>query len=138
MKNGQKNSFYNPILQNRTHIKALSNILGKPLSDFTSYVVFSERCSLKKVPEDPWGNPYVYYNRDGRIQVISYGPDGEEGGEEEGDNGEPGDQPGDDGEPSDSESGTMSASSVSITHEDSRSGISRSKVSFFIQYLRQL
>ncbi len=36
---------------------------------------------LKKVPEDPWGNPYVYYNRDGRIQVISYGPDGEEGGE---------------------------------------------------------
>ena len=52
LKNGQKNSFYNPILQNRTHIKALSNILGKPLSDFTSYVVFSERCSLKKVPED--------------------------------------------------------------------------------------
>ncbi len=42
---------------------------------------FAEGGYLKKVPEDPWGNPYVYYNRDGRIQIISYGPDGEEGGE---------------------------------------------------------
>lgn len=36
---------------------------------------------LKKVPEDPWGNPYVYRNQNGRIQIISYGPDGEEGGD---------------------------------------------------------
>ena len=36
---------------------------------------------MKKIPDDPWGNPYIYRNRDGRIQVISTGPDGEEGGE---------------------------------------------------------
>ncbi len=36
---------------------------------------------LKKVPEDPWGNPYVYRNNNGRISIVSYGPDGEEGGE---------------------------------------------------------
>ena len=36
---------------------------------------------LKKVPDDPWGNPYVYRNQNGRITITSYGPDGEEGGE---------------------------------------------------------
>ena len=39
---------------------------------------------LKKVPDDPWGNPYIYRNRNGRIQIVSTGPDGEEGGEGEG------------------------------------------------------
>ena len=52
LQNGEKNKFYNPIRQNRTHIKALSEYLGKPMSEFTSYVIFSERCTLKKVPED--------------------------------------------------------------------------------------
>lgn len=50
--NGEKHTFYNPIRQNRTHIKALAEFLGKPMSEFTSYIVFSERCTLKKVPED--------------------------------------------------------------------------------------
>ena len=36
---------------------------------------------MKKVPEDPWGNPYVYRNQNGQPLIISYGPDGEEGGE---------------------------------------------------------
>ena len=36
---------------------------------------------LQKVPEDPWGNPYIYRNQNGHIQIISTGPDGEEGGE---------------------------------------------------------
>lgn len=52
LQNGEKNKFYNPIRQNRTHIKALSEYLGKPMSEFTSYIIFSERCTLKKVPED--------------------------------------------------------------------------------------
>ncbi len=38
----------------------------------------------KTVPKDPWGNPYVYispgiHNRD--FDIISYGADGQEGGE---------------------------------------------------------
>lgn len=48
--NKQKNHFYNPIWQNRTHIKALSNYL--PAFDkkiFKSYIIFSERCQLKKI-----------------------------------------------------------------------------------------
>ena len=39
---------------------------------------------LKKVPTDPWGNPYVYlspgiHSRD--FDIISYGADGQPGGE---------------------------------------------------------
>ncbi len=49
---GIKNKFYNPIRQNRTHINALVEILGKPASAFISYIVFSERCTLKQVPDD--------------------------------------------------------------------------------------
>lgn len=48
--NGKKYTFYNPIRQNRTHISALASHLGKPVTAFTSYIVFSERCSLAKVP----------------------------------------------------------------------------------------
>lgn len=52
LQNGEKHHFYNPIRQNRTHIKALSEYLSLPVSAFISYIVFSERCSLKYVPND--------------------------------------------------------------------------------------
>ena len=52
LQNGEKNRFYNPIRQNRTHIKALATFLQKPISDFISYIIFSERCTLKEVPEN--------------------------------------------------------------------------------------
>lgn len=51
LKNGWKNKFYNPILQNRSHIQALSEYLSLPREHFHSYIVFSERCELKRVPE---------------------------------------------------------------------------------------
>lgn len=45
-----KNKFYNPILQNRGHILTLKNILNiDDNSIFRSYIVFSERCTLKKI-----------------------------------------------------------------------------------------
>ena len=40
---------------------------------------------LKKVPVDPWGNPYVYLSpglHDQNFDLISYGADGQPGGEE--------------------------------------------------------
>lgn len=43
--------FYNPVRQNRNHIKALSTYLDIPTSRFYSYIVFSDRCALKRVPE---------------------------------------------------------------------------------------
>lgn len=46
----EKNYFYNPILQNRTHIKALSQYLGIAPEHFRSAIIFSDRCELKKVP----------------------------------------------------------------------------------------
>ena len=46
--NGQKNRFYNPVMQNRTHIKWLRELIGEQVPLF-SIVVFSERCKLKKI-----------------------------------------------------------------------------------------
>ncbi|RCS56817.1 type II secretion system major pseudopilin GspG [Parvibium lacunae] len=38
---------------------------------------------LDKVPKDPWGNPYLYLNPGvkGEIDIVSYGADGQPGGE---------------------------------------------------------
>lgn len=49
-KSGQRGHFYNPIKQNRTHIRALATFLNMPEDAFSSYIVFSERCELKKIP----------------------------------------------------------------------------------------
>ncbi len=46
--NRQKHSFYNPILQNRTHLKWLGKYIGESIPLF-SIIVFSERCELKKI-----------------------------------------------------------------------------------------
>lgn len=50
LQNKRKNKFFNPIWQNKAHINALSNVLN--LDDtvpYKSYIIFSERCTLKKV-----------------------------------------------------------------------------------------
>jgi general secretion pathway protein G len=38
---------------------------------------------LERLPKDPWGNDYLYLNpgRHGEIDVFSFGPDGQTGGE---------------------------------------------------------
>ncbi|MBQ8359615.1 MAG: NERD domain-containing protein, partial [Oscillospiraceae bacterium] len=43
-----KESFYNPIMQNRTHIKHLKVLVGEDIPTH-SIITFSERCTLKKV-----------------------------------------------------------------------------------------
>lgn len=45
---GHKEHFYNPIKQNRSHIKWLANYLGENTPYF-SLIVFSERCELKQM-----------------------------------------------------------------------------------------
>lgn len=45
-----KKRFYNPIWQNRTHIRALSNYINIDKSKIKSYIVFSDRCKLKAIP----------------------------------------------------------------------------------------
>jgi len=46
----QKNQFYNPIWQNKGHINALKSVLAME-NDllYKSYIVFSERCTLKRI-----------------------------------------------------------------------------------------
>lgn len=48
----KRERFYNPVLQNRTHVRALAAYLGIPTSAFRSYIVFGKRCALKQVPDD--------------------------------------------------------------------------------------
>jgi len=33
-----------------------------------------------KPPKDPWGHEYVFKNESGKLEVISYGSDGQQGG----------------------------------------------------------
>lgn len=45
----QKNQFYNPILQNKNHLKWLQKFLADQTLPFYSYIVFSDRCTLKNI-----------------------------------------------------------------------------------------
>ena len=36
---------------------------------------------LKKMPFDPWDEPYLYFSKDRNMEVYSYGADRKEGGE---------------------------------------------------------
>ena len=48
--NGRKEKFYNPVMQNSTHIKWLMSALPDiDKNAFHSIIVFSERCELKKI-----------------------------------------------------------------------------------------
>ncbi len=52
LKRKRKNQFYNPIKQNATHIKFLSQYLGNTVPLY-SIIAFSERCELKSVTYNP-------------------------------------------------------------------------------------
>lgn len=60
--NKEKNKLYNPIKQNKTHLKWLSNYLVKDIPLY-SIIVFSERCELKKITVDNT-NIYVIQRND--------------------------------------------------------------------------
>ena len=49
LKGGKKYRFYNPIWQNKKHISALQKHLRLDNNMFRSYIIFSERCELKKM-----------------------------------------------------------------------------------------
>ena len=37
---------------------------------------------LKKIPIDPWGEPYLFFSKDRSMEVYSYGADRKEGGKD--------------------------------------------------------
>ncbi len=45
----QKNRFYNPILQNKGHLKWIQTFLADQILPFYFYIVFSDRCTLKDI-----------------------------------------------------------------------------------------
>ncbi|MGD1820087.1 MAG: NERD domain-containing protein, partial [Pleomorphochaeta sp.] len=50
LKGGKKYKFFNPIMQNKSHISAINNYLQNKYNDsFISYIIFSNRCELKKI-----------------------------------------------------------------------------------------
>lgn len=62
--NGMKFRFYNPIWQNNTHIRYLSELLSD-IDDqaFKSIIAFSERCTLKKITKTSNDIPVINRNR---------------------------------------------------------------------------
>lgn len=40
-------------------------------------------CFIETIVDDPWKNPYEYKRRKGKFEIISYGADGEDGGDGE-------------------------------------------------------
>ncbi len=68
LQNGKKFHFYNPIRQNKTHITALAQYMKISSDGFTSFIVFSERCSLKKVP--PSSQKVVIVRRPDMLREI--------------------------------------------------------------------
>lgn len=63
-----KTRFYNPILQNAAHVHVLSERLVVPEESFVSYIVFSDRCELKKVPAK--GERYRVCHRDDLMRLV--------------------------------------------------------------------
>lgn len=69
LQNGQKNRFFNPVWQNKGHISALKHVTEGYREDmYKSYIVFSERCTLKKINVTSIGVKVV--KRDGLIKTI--------------------------------------------------------------------
>lgn len=68
--NGKKYPFYNPIKQNSTHIRALKTLLPSIQDElYKSIIVFSERCTLKKVQFDP-NNAFVLNRYDLQQEML--------------------------------------------------------------------
>lgn len=60
--------------------KSLNALIANPDPD--TYATYSENGYIegKKLPQDPWNRPYIYLNLEDKIELISLGSDGKEGG----------------------------------------------------------
>lgn len=62
--NKKKFHFYNPIWQNNAHINALRNLTKFENKDYyKSYIIFSERCTLKKITQQSKNVRVIKRNR---------------------------------------------------------------------------
>ena len=62
--------------------QGLEALVEKPISG-RSARNYPENGYIAKIPQDPWGNDYIYTapGRNSPFEIVSYGADGSEGGE---------------------------------------------------------
>jgi general secretion pathway protein G len=60
--------------------QGLQALVEKP-SGFPEPANYNPDGYIKKLPEDPWGSPYIYENSESAFTLFSLGADGTEGGE---------------------------------------------------------
>ncbi len=65
---GTKNLFYNPILQNNSHINAVTKFLNIDKKMARSYIVFSDKCELKDVPKNT--SSYKVLKREKLVKTL--------------------------------------------------------------------
>ncbi len=63
-----KNTFYNPLMQNKTHINAIKQFLRDEKVIVKSYIVFSDRCEFKKIPENT--SDYTILHRNRMLSIL--------------------------------------------------------------------
>ena len=49
--------------------------------DSSKYPNYRAKPYLQKMPKDSWKSPFIYVNKGGNVELISYGADRREGGE---------------------------------------------------------
>lgn len=60
--------------------EGLEALLANP--DAEKYPGYSVKPYMERLPKDAWKKPFTYINNDGHAEIISYGSDRKEGGEE--------------------------------------------------------
>jgi len=68
LRGGEKNHFYNPIMQNKTHCRSVATFLDIPESYVISYIVFSSRCKIINVPDN--SNKFTIIKRDQLLDCL--------------------------------------------------------------------
>ena len=62
--------------------EGLKSLVSNP--DVLKYPNYAQNPYFKRVPKDAWGHKYIYVKTTDGFEIISYGADREEGGEDEG------------------------------------------------------
>jgi len=63
--------------------EGLEALVKNPDSEKYSNYSTSGYFKDSKLPKDSWGNPFIYINDDGHVEIISLGADKKEGGKDE-------------------------------------------------------
>jgi general secretion pathway protein G len=64
-----------------TTAEGLRALIPPPPADLPRYDPDGYLDEVELVPEDPWHNPYAYVSDGRRFEIISYGRDGQPGGD---------------------------------------------------------